>query len=82
MIVWITKYALTQGIFRADAEVTLDLPNMATIYHPGGLSAHFHGKDWHTTEADALKRAEDMRKQKIESLYKKIYKLERLKFTP
>ena len=55
-------------------------PDMvATIGQSSGY--HFHGKDWHRTEQDAIARAEQMRAAKIASLKKSITKFEKMKFT-
>jgi uncharacterized protein involved in outer membrane biogenesis len=83
MKVWITKYALTNGIEQYDgAEVNVEINvNMITI-KTDRYPLHFHGegKDWHRTEASARARAEVMRKAKIASLRKQIAKLEKLSF--
>lgn len=81
--VWITKYALTQGILQADdAEVCVDI-NPGMIRVPSmGTSAMFHGegRQWHRTEASALKRAEQMRRDRIKSLERQIGKLKGMTF--
>lgn len=41
---------------------------------------HGKGKDRHTSKESALKRAEEVRAKKIESLRKQLKKLEELKF--
>lgn len=80
MIVWITKYALTKGILKADAEIS-----------PSGGYAYFRlGRDhygsvvgpenWRDSEADAIARAESMRAKKIAALKNQIAKLEQLNF--
>jgi hypothetical protein len=78
MKVWITKYALTKGIFSIDAEVGDGMArNTANsyweIYH--GL-----GRDWHHEFPDAVQRARKMRDEKIISLNKQIARLKTLKF--
>jgi len=77
MKVYITKYALTKGILRrevnacAPATMVRDAINLGTFYHDD---------EWHETWLAAYEKAEDMRQKKIQSLYKQIYKLERLEF--
>lgn len=74
MIIWITKYALTSGIEKVDAEVST-FPDMA-VYKNGryGMTSYVHkeGRDFCLTEKAAIKRAECMRKNKIESLRKSL----------
>lgn len=85
MKVWISKYALTQGIF--EAEVTsncLDVDptgNMIATCE-GSYMAHYHGegREWHKDKQSAIAKAEEMRKKKIASLKKQIEKLEKMEF--
>jgi len=85
MKVWISKYALTQGIFEKDAEDCEnsrgELKGMIK-YHENGFTVHFHGEgnEWHRTKEEAIKKAEEMRLKKIESHKKAIIKLEKMKF--
>jgi len=82
MKVWITKYALTQGIYEAKVEISPVMPGMAiqpqgkipTIYY------HGEGEEWHRTYESAKARAEEMVRSKIKSLQKQITKLQGLKF--
>lgn len=78
MKVWITKYALTQGIFEKEVREGIDGSAVygETLYE----SYHGEGKQWHRTKESAIKRAEEMRKDKIERLKKQIKKLERMRF--
>lgn len=79
MKVYITKYALSQGIFEVDGEVSELFPD---TFDARGYLGYFHGdgKEWHRTRESAIKRAEEMRKKKIASLKKQIEKLEKMKF--
>lgn len=79
MIVYITKYALTQGIFERTAEVCEDI-NTRMISVIGNLKEYYHKPYWHETLEDAKKHAESMRLKKIESLKKQIRKLEGMGF--
>jgi len=78
MIVWITKYALTQGILKAEAEVSSISERMISI-EGGRFLECFHKPHWHTTEEDALAQAEEMRRKKIASLKKSLDKIEKMK---
>lgn len=82
---YITKYALTRGIYAVEATEL----NSDAIRVPGDLSKgtykhffHGEGKEWHRTWADACKRAEEMKEKKIASLSKQIKKLEAKTFNP
>lgn len=79
--VWITKYALTTGIMTEQVEDPAQdySPNMVCA-KAIGLSAYFHGKDWHRTREAAVARAEEMRKTKLVSLRMQIAKLENKTF--
>ena len=79
-IVWITKYALTKGVF--SAEVVKQEMGMVTVKHGLNGVGHFHGNAWHFSCTKALDHAEDMRVSKIESLKQQIAKLEKLEFKP
>jgi hypothetical protein len=75
--VWITRYALTTGIKKyAKARRDIQRPGMISIGY-----ACYHRPDWHCNAKDALARAEDMRKKKIESLRRQLIKMERKTFT-
>ena len=76
MKVWITKYALTQGVYRCDVETFDDSPRMVK----DAVSMYYHGNDWHETSDEAVAKAEKMRAAKIASLEKQIAKLRRLDF--
>lgn len=78
MRVWITKYALSKGIFECEAEVCSDInPAMIDARSHG----YYHGHDWHRSYDAAVVRAEDMRRAKIKSLEKQLAKLEALDFS-
>ena len=85
MKVWITKYALTDGII--EAQHVENIPP-----HDGMIQAYFYNKDNQLKndyykedelfygKQSAIKKAEEMRKKKIASLKKQIEKLERMRF--
>lgn len=81
MKVWITKYALTEGVLVFDGSVSESYPTMVTIRRsPAHYWETFHGNDWHTTWEAALERAEQMRAAKLLSLEKQRKKLMTLEF--
>ena len=77
--VFITKYALTEGITEADAELC-DNYEMIRVKKKGHFDSYYHGEDWHRTRESAVKRAEIMRDRAIKSAEKKIAKLKNLQF--
>ena len=81
MKVWITKYALTRGIYEIEAKVCKSV-NSQMIQEVGGqYSMYYHNDEWHETKKEAVAYAESMRDKKIASLKKKIKNLKELKFS-
>lgn len=80
IMVFVTKYALTQGIMYLRVLWSEDSPGM--VRTPGSFRQHFHteGKDWHRTAEGAIDRAEEMRVNAIASAEKKIKRLRQIKF--
>jgi hypothetical protein len=80
--VWITKYALSQGIYSTDAEICTDISDkMISVKEKGSYYDQcFHKPDWYETMKEALEQAEKMKQRKIASLKKQVKKLESLKF--
>lgn len=78
MQVWITKYALTQGIFAAECEISDDM----AICRSGDFPQFFHreGRDWHRDRDSASARARAMVADKLASLEKQKRKLQKLVF--
>jgi hypothetical protein len=74
MKVYITKYALTQGIITSDVVDVGD----NIVYDNRGT--YYHKPDWHESMDEAIQRAEAMRQAKIKSLQKQIKKLEDMRF--
>lgn len=79
---WVTKYALTQGIFKVEGNIDPRVSEtMLTV--PGNSKAftqHFHGNEWHRTLELAIARAEEMRRAKIKSLEKQLTKVKKIAF--
>lgn len=82
MKVWITKYALTQGILEVEGIVCGPKSQMVKIFRDGRHMELFHTewKEWHRTEEGAKLKAEEMAVKKIESLNKQILKIQKLTF--
>lgn len=80
MRVYITKYALSGGIFTASANRHAD-DDMISIRRPNTTcDEYFHGDDWHETREAAVEKANAMRLRKIASLRMQIAKLEAMTF--
>lgn len=75
--VWITKYALTQGILEvANVEDCGD--GMVVYRHPDfQVRQYAHRGEWHRTLEEAQKRAEDLVAAKIRSLQAQVEKLKK-----
>jgi hypothetical protein len=85
MKVFITKYALTDGIQEInEAMHDVGISDRMVSYVIDGAFASqtvcVHKPDWHLTKAEAVERAQAMRVAKIASLRKSIAKLEKLTF--
>ena len=79
MKVWITKYALTDGIIEADAEIG-GFDTITATWDNETRCDNFKGEEWWSTKKNAIEKAEEMRQKKIASLKKQIEKLERMRF--
>ena len=79
MKAYITKYALTQGIFAVDArecsEKMIEYRVIGSRY-----TQYAHGNDFHYCFEKAIDRAEKMRERKLESLRSQIAKVESIVF--
>jgi hypothetical protein len=74
--VWVTKYALSQGIIKMEVENISD----DMVVEVGAFRTYYHKPHWHETEEEAVAHAEKMRKKKVASLQKKIGELTNLVF--
>lgn len=79
MKAWISKYALTKGVYEAEGKLCGD-PDETKYFHAGFIFERMH-VNAHETREDAITAAEAMRKRKIASLRKQIARLEKLTFT-
>jgi hypothetical protein len=81
MKVFITKYALTKGILEKEVERTSISDRMVNEVGNGTRwRQSYHKPHWHETKEEAVKHAEEMRVNKIDSLKKQITKLEKKDF--
>jgi len=81
---WISKYALTQGIFEIEAEKREGYEGAENyIKHKlNGMMVSYaiEGKEWHKTKEEAIIRANELRIKKVASMKKQIAKLEKMEF--
>lgn len=75
--VYITKYALTKGIFECRVKECGNGMVVWSSEECGCYNQYFHteGKEWHRTKESAIAKANKMRDQKILNLKKNIDKL-------
>lgn len=78
-LIYVTKYALTQGVFAVEAEVKSD-KTMAWWRPEGGFRVYVHGNEFQFTPEEALARAEEMRIKKLQSIDKQAKRISALKF--
>lgn len=80
MKVWITKYALTEGIYETEASDCFDIsPTMISVKEDG-WTKFFHGNECHRTREGAVSRANEMKTKRIASLKRQLAKVETLEF--
>ena len=84
MKVWVTKYALTDGIYEVDRAERLPHDTDAiimnsTIDEDCSIIVRKYGKEWTDTVESAIEIAESMRVKKINSMERKIGQLKDLK---
>ena len=79
MKVWITKYALTDGIIEAEGE-SCGLEWVSASWDNGYRCNDFEQGEWFDTKERAIQKAEEIRQKKIASLKKQIEELEGMRF--
>lgn len=80
--VYITKFALTQGILEVQGEVTRSSTgDFVNWKEPGSwVSQYAHGKDWYRDRGLAVKRANELVAKKVKSLTTQLDKMKKLAF--
>lgn len=79
MRVWITKYALTQGVYPAEVDLSTVSDTMVRETKTAYPNL-FHKPYWHTTREEAVKQAEDQRVRKIASVRAQLTRLQKMTF--
>ena len=77
MKVWITKYALTQGILEVEG-VLSNISENTVVVKTDGMSQCYHKPHWHTSEDEAKERTLKMIALKRMSLAEQLTKLDKL----
>lgn len=80
MRVYVTKYALTEGILTMEAELCHVGTMIEVKPKSNGFTQYFHNREWYTDLEAAKARAEEMRQNKIKSVKKQLQKLEEMRF--
>ena len=80
MKIFITQWALTEGIMEREATAT-QWPRMVSCRpFPNKLLTFFRKPYWHETREEAVAQAERMRQSTIRSLRRRLAKLEAMTF--
>lgn len=80
---WISKYALTQGIFAVEAnEPGTATPGLISVAQADTYADCYHGegRDWHRTYEGAANKANQMLENKIKSLKAQLVKFQKMGF--
>jgi hypothetical protein len=81
MTAFITRYALSRGIFEIEAKITdHDRRIINQTVDGKGINSYYHAREWWTTKGEAIKQAQRMRDKKVKSLSKQIEKLKEMEF--
>jgi hypothetical protein len=86
MKIYVTKYALTEGIQEMEGEEpTAEFPGLLVVRGDRGqgqYTQYFHGegREWHRTYQGASAQANKMARKEIESVKRKLERLKGLKF--
>lgn len=79
--IYVTKYALTSGIFSVDGDINEDGTMASYKKSSTWFTEYVHGNDFHLTKESALSRAEEMRITKLQSLDAKAKQISAMKFS-
>lgn len=77
--IYVTKYALSVGAFKVDAEI--HKPDFATYKIKDSYDQYVHKNEFFLNEEEALADCERRRLNKIKSIEKQKAKLEKMTFT-
>jgi len=80
---YVTKYALTKGIFVVNANICKDISPLMISYridNDNDWNYYAHKGEWYTSLPEAIQKANKMRIERISSLRKSISKVENMEF--
>jgi hypothetical protein len=78
---FITRYALSRGIFEIEANIIDHHKRIINQTVDGkGINCYYHAREWWTSKDEAVKQARKMRDRKVKSLEKQIEKLKEMEF--
>lgn len=80
MRVFISKYALSSGIFSAEAEFLENKDSVKFRRDSASFMEFAHKNEWHSCADKAIERAEEMRIAKLKSLDKQAKKVSAMVF--
>jgi len=81
MIIYITKYALTDGILEAEATISDNSPEMAVVRSKDyNIDQYFHKNEWFYELEQAISNSRNRQRKKLVSLKRQIEKLKRTDF--
>ncbi len=81
MKVWITKYALTQGVYTIEGQIDdQDLTVFCQDIEPDRYFTFYHKPFWHESEEAARAHFDKLKAARIASLKKSLRKTEMLEF--
>jgi hypothetical protein len=75
MRVYVTKYALTEGVRVVDAEITTTSATMICYRIGDNYDDYAHAGDWFTNAEEAAQQVQKLREKQVASLQKRLDKM-------
>lgn len=78
---WVSKFALTRGVYETEGYTSDTYPDRFTVEQPGFTTQYFRKGEWHLTELDAYAQVLKMitsRRKSIDNEIKRLDALESL----
>lgn len=87
MRAWITRYALTRGVFvvegsEVDGAGTLEVGGANAVTGGSPVPCYYHYDEWHKDERSARAKFEIMRSAAVKSALRRVENLANLEFSP
>lgn len=77
---WITKDALTQGIYEVPGSICDEIKNTISTHEVTLGTSYYYGDEWHTTKEEAIEYAHKMRWIEIDRLQTRLDELIKMSF--